>query len=85
MSLLSRVKRLWELSEEPYLTVGDLVPPLVLDEVTDEEIDQAVARVTDPGKTVMPTRAQKRMATVLQDDPLDVFPSEDPEHEGELE
>lgn len=85
MSLISRVKRLWELSGTRSPTVGDLVPPLpdfVFTYTGNEPMTQATAGAIEPGRAM--TIAPRRMATIVADDPLDVFPSEDPEHEGEL-
>lgn len=83
MSLVSRVKRLWALSAEP--KVGELDLGLLQSTWPDTN----AATVPEPevvhtleGAYVEPP---KRMATIVQDNPLDVFPSEDPEHEGELQ
>ncbi len=82
MSLVSRVKRLWELSGTPELTYGDLLPPLYVSD--SEPISQVTTGELEAGEVVIFTPAPRRMATVVQDDPLDAFPAEDPDHEGDV-
>jgi len=81
MSLFSRLKRLWEVSGEPPMPVEWAA---FLTRQTRSDHPPTVA-TTGPGELVIePVLPVKRMATIVQDDPLDVFPSEDPEHEGDL-
>lgn len=89
MSLIGRIKRLWELSGTP-TTYGVTVQ-------TKMTAEDAMALMSAPGPvqvrpvesepelTFEPVSPVKRLATIVADDPLDIFPSEDPEHEGELE
>lgn len=70
MGVFARLKRLWELSKEP-------------EEVTEEELDFALTEqeAKDAQNEVEQTAKPRGMATVVQDDPLDVFPSDEQEPE----
>jgi hypothetical protein len=63
MGLLSRVKRLWELSGE-----------------TEAEYPQYVEHLKGPAFAVVEDEVRKpiRPATVVPDDPIELFPTEEP-------
>lgn len=66
MGLWRRLKRLWALSEEP------------LDTFTEQELDAAIERAISDDTAYQEGGSDgedtRRMATVVQDDPIDLFP-----------
>lgn len=70
MRFFRRLKRLWELSGTP----------------SDVEDRQLAAQIKEEGDFHRENRKKERtqrLATILQDDPLDVFPSEEQLEENE--
>jgi hypothetical protein len=77
MGLIARLKRLWRLSGEPEVfRWGHLKP-------TDQEVKmvKAAGPVSEGDLLQEVPQTQKRMATVVQDDPMDIFQSDEPTDE----
>lgn len=73
MSLISRVKRLWELSGTP-----SIPPQNGPDAVFIHSEDQVkIVPVTSVQQIAEIALKPKRMATIVQDDPLDIFPNDE--------
>lgn len=85
MSLILRVKRLWALSgKEPFEMPVEWAE--FLTRQTRNETPPTTANTTGQELTYVAVEPKpKGMATIMMDDPLDVFPSEDPDHEGDIQ
>ena len=85
MGLFSRLKRLWELSatkkEVPDIWNKDIVWNKEIVKITQDTLDRATLDYVAPPVVVphQTGKEEKRMATILQDDPLDIFPTDETE------
>lgn len=87
MSLLSRLKRLWELSEDtPYESVSDEELDAVLAAVPEQQFESVLWGGAHGGATTGTTKPTGA-ATIVEDSPLNIFDHNGPdaEHEGDIE
>lgn len=80
MSVLSRLKYLWALSDTTLTTALEKERLAAKYEPSHEELK---AVLSEPIQIPVETPQGTRMATVVQDDPLDAFPSDENETKEE--